>query len=116
MQEKIIDFEDAIDRVQDDKELLFELFDIFEDDFKVRNKDLKKYVAEGNIEMVRNITHSLKGAAGNISAKRIQALCLFIEQQTTENTLEGVEEVLGELDEQFQLYLEEAKKVREENA
>ena len=50
MGSQIIDLEDALDRVQDDKELLFELFDIFENDFKVKRKELDKSLAQQDID------------------------------------------------------------------
>ena len=114
MQEKIIDLEDALDRVQDDKELLLELFDIFEKDFKVKRKELEKSLSDGDVETVRNISHSLKGASGNISAVRIQALCFFIEKTSSENILDGIEERLPELDVCFEEYKKEAQSIRDD--
>jgi len=113
--QKVIDIEDALDRVQDDKELLFELFDIFEADFVVKRKELEQCLKNNNAEMVRNIAHSVKGASGNISAKCIHEICLFIEQQASEGNLTGLLEKLQRLDEEFIRYQKEAKKLREED-
>lgn len=115
MEEKIIDFDDALDRVQDDKELLFELFDIFEQDFQVKRKDLEKAIASKDVEAVQNLAHSLKGASANISAHRIQALCLFMEKTASEGSLEGIEERLPELDRHFDDYLKEAQRIRDDH-
>jgi len=114
MDEKIIDLADVLDRVQDDSELLLELFDIFEEDFQGKRKELDRYLSEENAEMVRNIAHSLKGAAGNISAKRLYAVCLFIEKEAADGRLAQVPEKFKELDIEFQQYQKEAQKIRDD--
>ena len=114
MNKEIIDLEDAMDRVQDDMELLLELFDIFEEDFKVKRKQIDQALTKGDAESVRNIAHSLKGASGNISAKRLQALLLFMEKTAVEGSLEPIKERLSELDEEFRQYKSEAGRIKDE--
>jgi len=114
MKEEIIDLPDVLDRVQNDKELLLELFDIFEEDFKGKRKEMGRCLIEKDAEMMRNVAHSVKGAAGNISAKRIYTICLFIEKEAAAGHLTGLSEKLKELDEQFQLYEREAEKIKEQ--
>ena len=80
MKKEIIDMEDVMERVQDDMELLMELLDIFENDFKEKRVRSDQLVAAGENEQLRDMAHSLKGAAGNISAKSIDATCLKFEQ------------------------------------
>lgn len=115
MGNNVIDFQDALDRVQDDKELLFELFDIFEEDFQNKRVELDKHLDQNNAEMVRNIAHSLKGASGNISAECIHELCFLMEKQASENDLESVRAKLPDLDTQFSAYQKEARRIREED-
>ncbi|MEW5894240.1 MAG: Hpt domain-containing protein [Candidatus Omnitrophota bacterium] len=114
MDMKVIDMKEALDRVQDDRELLFELFDIFQDDFKVKRKEIQKALDQGDCETVRNLAHSLKGAAGNISAKRLQALFLFVEEKSAAGTLSEIGGRLTELDREFEEYKVEAQKLRSE--
>lgn len=114
MEEKIIDLPDVLDRVQDDTELLLELFDIFEEDFKVKRKQMDEYLAGKDAEMLRNVSHSLKGAAGNISAKQLYALCLFIEKTATDGRFDGISEKLKELDVAFVAYQKESSKIKQE--
>ncbi len=49
MVEEIIDLKDVLERVQDDKELLGELFDIYLEDFVVKRKALGDAIAAGDI-------------------------------------------------------------------
>lgn len=115
MDDQVIDFEDAIDRVQDDQELLFELFDIFEEDFQTKRRELEKFLQDGNTEMVRNIAHSLKGASGNISARQINAICTQMEKDASENRIDGMASQLKDLDACYTRYCQEAKRLREEH-
>lgn len=114
MRKKIIDLEDALDRVQDDKELLLELFDIFEQDFKLKRKELEKSLLSKDVENVRNIAHSIKGASGNISAHRIQEVCLFIEKEIAEDTVDLIKEKIPELDVYFEEYKKESCVIRDD--
>jgi hypothetical protein len=45
MSEEIIDLKDVLERVQDDKELLAELFDIYQEDFVIKRKALGDAIA-----------------------------------------------------------------------
>ncbi len=102
MKKEIIDMDDVMERVQDDRELLMELLDIFQNDYSVKRKLFSQYMTEKNFEQMRDIAHSLKGAAGNISATQMFATCMEIEKKAENNILEGVAELLTLLDQQFQ--------------
>ena len=115
MGSKIIDLADALDRVQDDKELLFELFDIFEKDFKAKRKEIEKALAHKDAEILRNLAHSIKGASGNISALCIHEICFFLEKEASENRLGDFPDKLKELDAAFIEYQAEARKIRDDN-
>jgi len=115
MDDQVIDFQDALDRVQDDQQLLFELFDIFEEDFQIKRRELEKYLRDGNAEMIRNIAHSLKGASGNISARQINAICARMEKDASEERLDGISQQLKDLDERYTIYCQEAQRLRQEN-
>jgi len=101
MSEEVIDLPEFLERVQDDKELLLELLDIFSADFKEKRVGLEAAIKSKNSEEVRNIAHSLKGATGNISAKPMRESFSLIEEKARGNDLSGMEEQLPTLDEQF---------------
>ena len=85
MSEEIIDLKDVLERVQDDKELLAELFDIYEEDFLIKRKVLGEAIAAGDIAKIKEVAHSMKGSSGNISAKPLHAACLKLESLAKEN-------------------------------
>ncbi len=101
MSEEVLDLREVMDRVQDDKELLLELFDIFVADYAEKRKLLEKAINGNDIEQVVSISHSLKGATGNISAKAMRGTFLKLETVGKSGNLTGAKESLGILDQQF---------------
>ena len=93
MSEEIIDLKDVLERVQDDKELLNELFDIYIEDFVTKRKALGEAIAAHDIVKLKEVAHSMKGASGNISAKPMHAACLQLEILAKEGKTDGMQEV-----------------------
>lgn len=110
----VLDIEDALDRVQDDIALLLELFDIFQEDFKVKLPQLEAACKCFQAEDIRNLAHSIKGASGNISARQIYQTCLTIEKKGAEGDVNGLEKLVAELKGQFQAFIEAADIFRSE--
>lgn len=101
MSEVVIDVEEFLERVQDDKELFFELFEIFVEDFEEKRKGLSQAVENKDYAQLRSIGHSLKGASGNISAKVLRNIAITLEDMGKNNEMTGVEEFLIKIDEAF---------------
>ena len=112
MSEKVFDVDDVMERVQDDVELLEELLEIFEEDHQAKRKSLEEVVAQENYDEIKDITHSMKGAAGNIAAKTIYAICLKIEILAEEQKIEEIKTHLPALVEQFAAFQQEVQKAR----
>ena len=113
MEEKVLDLEDVLERVQDDHELLLELFDIFENDYLDKREQLNHLVKENKLEEIRDVAHSMKGAAGNISVKALFSSCANIEQSAEKKDLHSIKPILPVLDKQFadlQAYIVDYKK------
>jgi HPt (histidine-containing phosphotransfer) domain-containing protein len=99
---EIIDLQDALERVQDDKELLAELFDIYQEDFIVRRKALAEGIATNDLVKIKEAAHSLKGSSGNISAKPLYQACLKLETMAREGQTQGIKEIADSLDGYFE--------------
>jgi len=102
MSEEIIDLKDVLERVQDDKELLAELFDIYQEDFVIKRKALGDAIAAKDIAKIKEIAHSMKGSSGNISAKPLHAACLQLEVLAKEGKTDGMQEVAQSIDGYFE--------------
>ena len=100
--EEVIDLKDALKRVQGDKELLAELFDIYQEDFVVKRQALGDAIAAHDIAKIKDIAHSMKGSSGNISAKPMYAACLQLEVLAKEGKTDGMLEVLSSIDSYFE--------------
>ena len=101
MDDVVLDMEDVLERVQDDRELLAELLEIFQADYIQKRQQMDRYVQDKDYQQLRDVAHSLKGASGNISARQIFSSCLTIEKMAEEENLVNIETVLAALDQQF---------------
>lgn len=114
MSQDAVDLKDALERVQNDRELLLELFDIFLDDCPGKIKALKEAVAKKDLTALKAVAHSLKGASGNISAKKLYQAFLQIEQMAKNNDLSAMQEPLKGLDSQFEEFKACCAELKEE--
>lgn len=101
MDEQVLDIKDVMERVQDDRELLLELFDIFETDYQEKRQQLQEYTKKKDLNKLKDVVHSLKGAAGNISAKSIHATCIAIEQAVPQKDFGLIEKLVAQVDTEF---------------
>jgi HPt (histidine-containing phosphotransfer) domain-containing protein len=111
---EIIDIKDFMERVQDDKELLLELLDIFQDDFVGKRQAMDEAIKGNDIAKIKELAHSLKGASGNISAKEMHANFLKIEQAAKNNDLSQAAVILKDVDVQFDLIKQYSAKIKKE--
>ena len=114
MSEDIIDLKDVMERVQDDKELLLELLDIFQEDFVNKRKLLGEALVNKDMVKIKEIAHSIKGASGNISAKPMHASCLKLETLAKDGTFDGMAAILTSIDGQFEEVKANAIKLKKE--
>ena len=102
MSDKAIDEADFMERVQGDKELFFELLDIFVNDFHPKRQEMQEAIAAGDYTAVEHVAHFLKGSCGNISAGSLRAIFHEIEKKSKDKNLDGLEKYLGEIDRKFE--------------
>jgi len=102
MSEKTLDVEDFMERVQGDKELFFELLNIFISDFHPKRKSLEEAITNKDHQGVEHTAHFLKGSCGNISAGPLKNIFHELEQKGKSNDLQGLESSLGEIDQKFE--------------
>lgn len=114
MSDEIIDLEEFLERVQDDKELLCELFDIFMEDYVEKRKSLEEAIGKNDFEGVRNIAHSLKGASGNISAKPLREIFMNLEDEAKGSNISNGQEYLQNIDRQYALLTQHIEILKKE--
>lgn len=85
-----VDVDDGLARVQGNEALYLRLLKKManmERDFVSR---FQQTVADGDWDAARNLAHSLKGSAGNLSVSELQASCLALENEAKEGRCEAV--------------------------
>jgi HPt (histidine-containing phosphotransfer) domain-containing protein len=102
MNKEILDFEEFMNRVQDDKELFLELLDIFVNDFHKKRNELDTAIAGKDAMAVEHIAHFLKGSCGNISAKSLRSVFVILEEKAKRGDLEGLQAYLPDIDRKFE--------------
>ena len=111
---QIIDLKDALERVQDDKELLLELFDIFTEDFTGKRNTFWKAFENHDLIPFQQIAHGLKGATGNISAAQMHENCINLDRMGKEGNIQDAKAALELLDRQFVDFKAEAARLKAE--
>jgi HPt (histidine-containing phosphotransfer) domain-containing protein len=111
---EIIDLKDALERVQDDKELLLELFDIFSEDFVGKYASIKEACAKGDCSAFQMLAHGLKGATGNISARRMHENCIELDHKGKACDIDGLGPKVELLGQQFEEFKIEAARIKKE--
>ncbi len=115
MSQDAVDLKEVLERVQNDRALLVELFDIFLSDCPGKITALKTAVAKKDLTALKDVAHSLKGASGNISAKKLFDSFLKIEQIAKSNDLSALDGPLSILDSQIEELKVFAAKYKDEN-
>lgn len=114
MSDDVLDLPEFLERVQDDKELLLELLDIFVADYQEKRKNLEEAIKANNAEEVTSIAHSLKGASGNISAKSLRESFMSLEEMGKNNDLSGADNELASVDQKFQAFSDRIVNIKDE--
>jgi CheY-like chemotaxis protein/HPt (histidine-containing phosphotransfer) domain-containing protein len=92
-----IDLKTALDRFGGDEKFFKEMLEEFLDHAPEQLQIMDEAVKKGNAKIAEREAHSIKGAAGNLSAKRIAEISLKLELLGREGDLAGVEVGIEEL-------------------
>jgi len=112
MSDDVIELEEVMERVQDDKELLLELLDIFQEDYREKRIKMDKLIQKQGFEELKNIAHSLKGASSNISAKKIFVTFAKLEDVAEKGNVEEIRQLIAQIDRQYEELSQSIKKLK----
>ena len=71
--------------------------------------EVRQYASGGEAEKMGKSAHTLKGSSLNVGAKLFSDVCRKIEMAGKDNNLEGIDDMIGEMDEIYRLTEEELK-------
>ena len=97
-----LDIDEFMNRVQNDKELFFELLDIFVQDFQTKRMELGEAVKNNDAQTIEHVAHFLKGSCGNISAKPLRSIFSELEGRGKAHDLEDLGKCLSDIDLKFE--------------
>ena len=102
-----IDVGEALQRIGGNEDLFKELLLDFGTQFGSAVEEIRSALGRGDTELARRLVHTLKGTAGNLSAKSLQAAALALEtaikgesgedEELIERVDRALEEVLGDI-------------------
>ncbi|MDP9337305.1 MAG: Hpt domain-containing protein [Acidobacteriota bacterium] len=106
----ILNLEELLNRVDEDRELLMELFFIFRSGCPTNLQRLREAVQFEDGKKVELEAHLLKGMLLNLSASRAAAAAAELEQQGRERQFSGMKVALAELQSEVELLLSQIDK------
>lgn len=110
----VFDKEGALDRVEGDTELFFELVGVFLEEYPKTLAKLSEAVSNNDAKAVESEAHSVKSALGNVGAMTSHALAFELEKAGRNGELSSANELLAQLKEHIDLYLKEVEVFRGE--
>jgi HPt (histidine-containing phosphotransfer) domain-containing protein len=96
--EKFVDLPDLLARVEDDRELLAELFRLFQEQLPGFQDALHRAIVEGDLFEIVNAAHAIKGMLANLSMRRGASLAATIEGAARAGDMTNVHEALVAFD------------------
>ncbi len=100
--EHAIDLEQAMSQLDDDRELLLEVIDVFMDTTPQLLQNLRSAASAADAHELKEAAHNLKGAASNICAEPVRKIAQSLEEMGGTGVLQNTESILADLEHQFE--------------
>lgn len=96
-----IDYERALEEFENDKEFLKEVLEGFLENVVVQIESIRKAIIDGNAEVVRRESHSIKGGAANLTADQLSGIAFELENIGKSGNINNGMEILEKLGKEF---------------
>lgn len=97
-----IDIPSALERIGGDESFLFDLVNIYVEDFIKKFERLTDAVEEEDFETIKEVGHNLKGSSANLSLPLLQEISFQIETAGRDRDLDKARKKLMLLEQAFQ--------------
>jgi len=98
MQDDWINLPELMARVENDRELLQEVFEIFKEQFPQMNLALKHALADGDLMQIQNAAHAIKGMLSSLSFTKASISAMQIERMARQGKSAGISEQLEQME------------------
>ena len=95
-----INFPELMERVENDRDLLNDLLEMFRDEFPRQRQLLEDAVKSEDMKQIYATGHTLKGILANLAMSRAARAAAEIEQAGKENNIVGIKTAIVALDEE----------------
>ena len=116
MRTNVINRDELLERVDNDFELLQELFSLFVEDIPQQLTDIKEALNDHDAEKVKATVHRLKGTVGNLSAKDAYELTSKMEMYASQGELSSVQYFYPDLKKQILLVIDALESMVKSNS
>ncbi|MBW2131598.1 MAG: response regulator [Deltaproteobacteria bacterium] len=93
-----VDLQEALFRMSGKQDLIDRMLKMFAESYRDAAKDLRGMLAEEKRQQAADLCHSIKGAAGTLSAKEVHAAAAGLEKAIVGNEKTAAEPLLGRLE------------------
>lgn len=93
-----INVEEALERIDGDREFLKELANIFLQEAEFHLADIEEAIRTSETGKLQDLAHTIKGAAANISAERARNIASMLETAAREGDLAKAEMLTKDLE------------------
>lgn len=97
-----IDLASALERTGNDESFLFELIDLYIEDFPEKYNSLQDAIEQKNFEIIHETGHNLKGSSANLSLTSLQEVSCDIETAGKEKNIEKAKQSMSLLEQEFE--------------
>lgn len=97
MEQNLLDLDKLLERMEDDRELIREIFDVFVEEVPSRRGKFEKALAASDASTMVLLAHSLKGASGTLHAEPLRQACYELEHAARAGDLEKVQSLTPEV-------------------
>lgn len=98
---EFVNVPELLDRVENDQELLAELFALFQEDLPASRAALRIAVDGDDLREIERTAHRLKGMLANLSAKQTASLAAEIESTARAGNAANVRDLMSTFDPQM---------------
>lgn len=84
MDVNVLDMEKLLERMEDDVELIAEVFEVFISEVPQRHTKFVAAVADADFKQLSCLAHALKGASGTLQAESLRQACADLERTARE--------------------------------
>lgn len=103
-EQPIVDMESAMARFGDDVDFFMKMANAFLTYLPDQLIPLEKTLESGDFSKVKKIAHSIKGAAGNLSAEKLRAVAATIEKSSGNGDKANISSLIKEMKSEFVLF------------